>query len=192
LLRRLPAARADSARGARATKIPTARARRRTLMCREGLTLLLGVSLRDHRGNRFDHTALVIAVEMPGFRWHRLRSALRDQVQQVIARLWPDLDAITRRVVESRLTRIVSPRCAAEAARRARDEDLQRELRSTARELVQAGLFDRRAMRAASARDRSRQIALDGVIARHASSDESGKEPTGGCEVLAALVGDLA
>ena len=80
---------------------------------------------------------------------------------------------------------VVQPLHAAAASRRReRDEELRRQIQSTARTLVQSGLFDRRALRASLSSARGRERLLDSL-----AGSPDAPAVTGSFEVRAVIAG---
>jgi superfamily II DNA or RNA helicase len=188
-LRRLAGARvAPSSNPGRRALLPIARSRRRWAGFEADLTLLVLIALRDRSGATFDLHPLIVSMDLDGFDWRRGKAHLRDQVLDVLAVVRPRIDVVVRRSVAERTAAVAPVRAVAAQAARARDEVMRQQLRSTARELVQSGLFDRRAMRATAARDRRREALLDHLDA-HTSSQADDRPIEGTYEIRAVVVG---
>ena len=115
-----------------------------------------------------DAAAGVVARDVIGLRFHldpvrsrRSAAMFRAGAEQLLACQRPQLSAVVERMLAARLLAARRMHDPMAAARRERERDMQRRLRSTARELVQAGLFDRRALRAARARTRTDEMLED-------------------------------
>ena len=183
LQRRLP-----SRRRAGSAIVPIAWTKPGWLGSGRSLTLVLDVSLRDQRG-RFDQSPLILAVHLNASTWQRRNAALRLQIQRVLTALGADLDSAVTRFAVQRIGDIGPARLAATERALVRNAELQRHLRSTARELVQSGLFDRRALRAAAARTRERELLLDDLDQPAASARNTHDQTEVTHEVRAVLVG---
>jgi superfamily II DNA or RNA helicase len=176
-------------RPAGSSTVPIARAKPGWLGSGRSLTLVVDVSLRDRRG-RFDQCPFVLSISLPGISWERRHRVLRQQVQRVLSSVGAELDSAVARLGDQRMISIAPARAAAMERARTRNTELQRHLRSTARELVQSGLFDRRALRAAAARDRSREMLLDDLHAPAASATSEDDRVEVTYEVRAIVVGE--
>jgi hypothetical protein len=132
---------------------------------------------------------LILSIANRAMTWPRRHRRLRHEVRRRLSNLTPQLDAAVRHFMQGRVAQVSQVREAAMKRSMTRDAEMTRQLRSTARELVQSGLFDRRAMRAKQARDRDREVLLEEL---HASAgnrppEEDRVELT--YEVRAVLVG---
>jgi hypothetical protein len=184
VLRRLP-----SRRPSRSSTVPIARGKPGWLGSARSLTLVVLVSLRDWSG-RFDQCPFVLSIPSPGIRWERRHRVLRQQVQRVLSSVGADLDSAVARLAGQRMARLGPVRAAAAERALLRNTELQRHLGSTARELVQSGLFDRRALRAAAARDRDREMLLDDLDAPAAAAAGKADGIEVSYEVRAVVVGE--
>jgi superfamily II DNA or RNA helicase len=130
------------------TAISWGRKRARRASSRVGVVLT--VSLRDARGNMVERQ--VLAVEWSGVdrASHDDVPRLGERVARLLPWLRPALDEIVSTLVAQRLESIGPLHTAAVAAANQRHGALAGELDSTAQALVQAGLFDRRALRASA------------------------------------------
>jgi superfamily II DNA or RNA helicase len=132
---------------------------RRGIALRNDFTLLIFVSLR-HGGAPFERLPLLVAARTGG-RWRPRAAALKEQVQTAVKALRPQLDIAVERFGRERLSGSAAARAAAADALRKRNRNILQQVNSAARELVQTGLFDRRAGRRAGARIVWAQIQRD-------------------------------
>ena len=123
--------------------------------------------------------------------WPAAHGRLRWHVEHMLATFRPAIDAFVEGCVRQRTASVVPVRDAALARARHRRELLRHELRSTARDLVQAGLFDRRALRQSAARDRTRTVLLDDLDAHELRDPEPGHAPASADCILAVMVGGI-
>jgi hypothetical protein len=189
-LRRLSAAsRRTSPRVDRRTVLPIVRSRRERLLFGGNLTLVVEVALKDRHGRCVDQDALVVSVDLGGVQWSGQAAVLRREVERARLPLQPLLASIARRSIEARIATVAPVWRQANDAIHGRDGQMRQHLQSTARELVQAGLFDRRALRAAAARNRGRSMGLEDLEARIAAADDTGHQLQGSFAVVAICVG---
>jgi superfamily II DNA or RNA helicase len=183
-----PAGTRPSSRPRRDASIPVGRVPRGWSVPPSAATLLLAVTLHDATGLIVEHQALLMSVEAPQLRWPRTHRGLRTAVGEMLNALRPALSKNIADGVAARLHEINGVRAAAAAALDRREDEMRRELSSTARELVQHGLFDRRALRAAVARARVVASLLDDLPGR--PSSDAGPASCGwSFEVRAVLLG---
>jgi superfamily II DNA or RNA helicase len=138
-----------------------ARLPRRGLRRGDSLTIVFVVALREPNGETVDQCLVPLSFEIPAVEWRRSASLLRHQVERALQDLDPAIRGLLDERIRSRLARLLPIRADALAALRARDADMARELQSTARQLVQAGLFDRRGLRASASRAQVRDVLDD-------------------------------
>ena len=197
-LRRLSAAR--SARGTRplvaVSDIPIVRPRRQSLSAARSLVIVTSVSLLDGRGVRLEHHVLAISYDLPQAAPPRRHSELRRDMQAVLAHegLARFLDDWT----SARIAALSGSHAAGAETLFRHVVGLERQMRSTARQLVQAGLFDRRALRSTHARAKAHETLLEEVRARligFEANGEPGVDPRirleGRHEVRAVLIGSF-
>jgi hypothetical protein len=98
-------------------------------------------------------------------------------------------EPIVQAVVQTRLNAAIPARTKTIAALYAREVEMQRELRSTARQLVQVGLFDRRAMRASARQMRVIEARRDEEEARLGTGGGRSERVEASWEVRAVLIG---
>ena len=190
LLRRVPAATDRVARPTRSA-IPVARGRGRGAVAGR-LTVLLRLTLFKDDGRAVERRVVVLACDTRERAWSSKRGPLLHQVQHAIAGMPQEFEAFARRLLDERWSALAGMIAAADSSRQRRDEDLRREMRSAARELVQPGLFDRRAMRAASLREHQRQAVLDELRSPEGARPASPGETKGRWDLLAVLAGALS
>jgi superfamily II DNA or RNA helicase len=154
-----------------------------------GLLAVLIVSLHEHRNGPFDRLVVTLACDVRGITWRRSARLLRVQVERVLRDMQPGIDSAVEPLVKARLATVIPTRSRAIARLRGREIEMQRELTSTARQLVQVGLFDRRAMRASAHHLRVVEALRDEREARLAAGANTGERVEASWEVRAVLVG---
>jgi len=186
LLRRVDYDRRPRRARARAAGLPIARSKRRA----RGRTidLVASVCLREPGGPTFDCSLVFVRLEGTAIRCDRLR----EQAAQLLERVEPAVRRVVDRLVEERLATVRPLRASVQEALRRREADMEGELGSTARQLVQAGLFDRRAMRATARRDRSTEALQEDRAARLREVGTTAASTEAKCDVRAMLVGGCA
>jgi superfamily II DNA or RNA helicase len=175
MLRRLdqrPRAGRETAAPGRAI-VPMIRSPRGSPCARHFLTVVLRASLAELDGRQVDDQILLVVIDAAGCRWSAHRSVFKGQIGAALSVIAPQVAALAERFLQERRSGIAGVRDAAIARRAARDELLRQDLRSTARDLVQAGLFDRRATRASAARERARTALLEQLEAEPPAGRES-------------------
>lgn len=161
----------------------------RRLHMPRGLHLVFSLRVRAETGPPLLQEVVVLSADLLRAPVRRgPRAAVQEDLRDAIRRIDGALTAVMRRLAADRV-RAVRPRHE-EAARRLleRQRHADAGLSSAAQELVQAGLFDRRALRARAARERAAAARRD---------DDRARLPTrsgatlldGGYELLAVLVG---
>jgi superfamily II DNA or RNA helicase len=123
--------------------------------------VLLGVCLRDTDGRVLEQAGVLVSFETEPTAWSRRAGQLRRQAAAAADRLKPSLDSVVRTIVDARLAAVEPVRRRALASLNDRDIGMRRERESAARQLVQAGLFDRRALRASDRLARARTAVHD-------------------------------
>jgi hypothetical protein len=150
--------------------------------------MVLALGLRDGQGPLLERT--VMAVSLPAQAgWPRRPAQLRAEVARAIAGAAPALNAAADALLSARrraLAPLLGRRIAALAAR---DADMQRTLPSAARQLVQPGLFDRRAVRAAAARVHAVALRRDDEQGRCWWRGAETRAAADGFEIRAVLIG---
>jgi superfamily II DNA or RNA helicase len=151
------------------------------------------IALREAGGPAFDRVVvwieIEIDVEMAAVVWPRDHARLRAQVMSWVERLEPLVRRAAGHVVAARLAAVLPCRAAVIDGLAQREADMRGHLPSTARQLVQAGLFDRRAMRAAAGRASAVDVLEDDWGARVGDAEGSGAPVEVGCDVSAVLLG---
>jgi hypothetical protein len=175
---------------ARAAGIPVSRSKRRTPDRR--MDLVTTICFREPGGPAFDHSVVSVSVECFAIHCHRLWATLRGEVAQVVERLEPVVRHVLDGLIEERLATVRPLRASVQGALRRREAGMEGELGSTARHLVQAGLFERRAMRATVGRDRATEVLQEDVAARLRDVRIADAPITINCEVRAVLLGGFA
>lgn len=168
--------------------IPIVQAGRRWPVPPHDLALLLTISLRDGGGDAVDRTSLFVGLTIAAAEWPRAHAALRESVQDVLTGIRPSLDACVAGHIAARQAQVGSVLGMARQAAAERDGQLRRQLQSAARTLVQAGLFDRRALRAVALAEQQRQVALEDLDARRPQADQRGEQRLEGSYAIRAVV----
>jgi superfamily II DNA or RNA helicase len=114
---------------------------------RQTATVLVSLLFSEAGGEQLEERLVPIAVDYVGRRWRHGGSALRRQVASVLAELGLELRRAAQDVAEGRLPAIESMHGKAAVARSPRRLVLAQAIKSAAREMVQPGLFARRAER---------------------------------------------
>lgn len=112
----------------------------------KSVAIVLDVQLYTTGGELVERLVAVGSFEIARASWPRQASRLRAQVERLLLVLKPQLDHLVAGAAEARLAAVAPLRNAARAALARRELETRHELRQTARQLVQAGLFDRRAL----------------------------------------------
>ena len=153
------------------------------------LTLVVIVTIRDRANAAVERLPLVVALHSHRVQWRRdSASALRRQVSRALDDVRDGVASFVDGLIGERVSRLDPMSVSAAAALGKRHLEMQVALRSAARELVQAGLFDRRAMRAAGARERAQEILRDDLAGR-AAPDRQGDGIQATYEIAAVLAG---
>jgi superfamily II DNA or RNA helicase len=131
--------------------LPAAHAGRATIRAVEAvLTVIVTVTIRDRMGSPLEERTVAVSGTVPGFCWrparveHQLPSVLEQIVPRVLRRL--------SRRAGHRLSEVRAVHDRVRHAVLRREAAIEGSLGSAARELVQAGLFDRLALRGAPCR----------------------------------------
>lgn len=174
--------------------IPIAYAPRRRRSAR--ITVVIAVSLVDFAGQPVDSSIVTLRLEHARIRTRERAADTCRQVRELLAAHHAAISAAAGGIARERARHIGPVRIAAVERSRKRDEEMQQDLRSAARELVQAGLFDRRAMRAAHVRQRNAEMLHDDLAARLAWAAggvdrENASRLQASFEIRAVLVGEL-
>ena len=155
--------------GRGAPMIPVARTTRATRRGDPALTIVVTTTIRDRTGSTVEERTLALAGHLRGVCWPCRRAAVRRQLGPLLEQIQP---AVVRRLSRHTRARLSAVRTMAanvlDAAER-REAAIEGSLESAALQLVQAGLFDRRALRNAP-RATSSEALRDGVPARSGPS----------------------
>ncbi len=155
----------------------------------ERVRVAVTITLREPRGAVLDRLVLWIQVDLEtAAGWERGHKRLLDQSKPWIERLEPHIHRATAPLVHARLAEVVPCRDLVIEALARREAEMRGHLPSTARQLVQAGLFDRRAMRAAATRAGAVDVLEDDWAARRQELERSGAPIDIGCDVSAVLL----
>ena len=151
LLRRLER-RARSGQGGR-PMLPAAHAGRATTRAGEAvLTLLVTTTIRDRIGGPLEEHTVAVSGRLPLLSWRPARAAFERQLPSLLEQIVPGLCRRLSRRASPRLSEVRAMHDRVSQAIGRRETAIEGSLRSAARELVQAGLFDRRALRRGSQR----------------------------------------
>jgi hypothetical protein len=158
--------------------------------------VVIAVSLVDFAGQPVDSSIVTLRLEHARIRTRERAADTCRQVRELLAAHHAAISAAAGGIARERARHIGPVRMAAVERSRKRDEEMQQDLRSAARELVQAGLFDRRAMRAAHVRQRNAEMLHDDLAARLAWAAggvdrENAFRLQASFEIRAVLVGEL-
>ena len=152
-----------------------------------GLVQVFVIAVRDGRGRNVHSEVTLVHAAMP-----RLQRQRRARDVRIVAPrlLQAAVDASTPtlvRLVEERINAIQPAVTRAISARRQREDDVSACHTSAARQLVQAGLFDRRAARAAAERQRAASASAEEAEGQNAAL-AAAPELTGSAELRAVLL----
>jgi hypothetical protein len=131
--------------------LPAAHAGRATTRAVEAvLTVIVTATIRDQTGSPLEERTVAVSGTVPGFSWRpaRVEQQLRSVLEQIVPR-------VLRRLARGAGNRLSEVRALHDGVRHAverREAAIEGSLRSAARELVQAGLFDRLALRGPTCR----------------------------------------
>ena len=164
--------------------VPITSIRARAAVLPGRMTVLVVVTIAGGNGERLEQAPIALSLDCDGPAWAKAPAALAAQIEQVLARVHGPIVGVLSGIIETRVADVGAAYRRVAAALRARDAARASRSRSAARELVQAGLFDRRALRLRIERDRSRQILLEDLAARGTKDDRV----HGSFEVRAVLV----
>jgi superfamily II DNA or RNA helicase len=146
--------------------LPAVAAGRETRVTGAALTIVVTTTIRDRMGAPLEEQTVAIGGRLSGLRWRTPRAALRRQLALLLEEIGPRLLRRLSRGTGSRLSAVRAMHGNVRRAVGRRETAIESSLRSAARELVQAGLFDRLALRGAPRR-------TDGqVFARHEDERE--------------------
>jgi hypothetical protein len=146
LLRRLER-RSRASQGGR-PMLPAAHAGRATTRAREAvLTLVVTTTIRDRMGGPLEEETVAVSGRLPGLCWRPARVAFERQLPSLLEQIVPGLCRRLARRASSRLSEVRAMHDRVSQAVGRRETAIEGALGSAARELVQAGLFDRHALR---------------------------------------------
>jgi superfamily II DNA or RNA helicase len=132
--------------------VPAAGPGREARSSAAALTLVATTTIRDRMGAPLEELTVAISGPLSGAQWRSSRAAARRQLGLLLERIGPRL---LRRLSRRTGSRLSAVRGMHEHVRRAvgqRETAIEGSLHSAARDLVQAGLFDRLALRGVSRR----------------------------------------
>jgi hypothetical protein len=166
--------------------VPLARAKHPRADERATATIVLIVTSRQASGSVFERLPLALRIDGAGGR--RARPVeLRGRVLELLRLFLPAFDLLAHQFVLERRRLWGAAQAVAIRATTRRAEEMQRHMQSAARQLVQAGLFDRRSAHAQTARRRAVETPIDGLIERPPAPDDA--QETTAYEVVAVLLG---
>jgi hypothetical protein len=125
------------------------------------MTLVISVTVADAAGQPVDTFILALSLADSRLAARTTSAATCRHVAGVLAHDRPAISAVVLERARERMRAVEALRTPALARMRRREEEVTRRLHSTARDLVQAGLFERRAIRAADARRRTADMLRD-------------------------------
>jgi superfamily II DNA or RNA helicase len=137
------------------------------------LTCIIELTLSEAGGHVCAREPVGVTFDVAGIDWPRRAADLRARLEAFLGRDRARLEDVIAPMLTDRISAARALHAPALAARRRRHLEINADLRSTARELVQAGLFDRRAMRAASERSRRAAMLEEDELARGATMTRS-------------------
>ena len=123
------------------------------------LTVIATATIRDRMGRPLEERTVAVSGTVPGFSWRpaRVEQQLPSVLEQIVPR-------VLRRLSRGTGHRLAEVRAVHDRVRHAverREAAIEGSLRSAARELVQAGLFDRLALRGATCRSGGQVFCTD-------------------------------
>ena len=145
--------------------LPAAHAGRTTTRAGEAvLTLVVTTTIRDRMGGPLEEGTVAVSGRLPGLSWRPDRAAFGRQLPTLLEQIVPGLRRRLSRRTGPRLSEVRAMHDRVSQAIGRRETAIEGSLRSAARELVQAGLFDRRALRTGNQR-----AARAGLVREHGS-----------------------
>lgn len=129
------------------------------------MTVVIRVTLADASAQPIDTFLLALSLTDSRLAARSTAAATCRHAAGVVARYRTAISAVVLDRARERIRAVDALRTPALARLRQREEELTQQLHSTARDLIQAGLFDRRAIRAADARRRTADILRDDLDA---------------------------
>ena len=146
-------------RGNRHSEIPVSTLRRSSLA--PGLVFLFDLHLSTPQGDVVERSPAVLHVAIVEHPWPRRPADIKRQLAALLPRVLGAAAPALEELGRQRLTSVQPLFDAAAARSRSRAQSILETRDSAARQLVQVGLFDRRSMRVAGARQRSAGALLD-------------------------------
>jgi superfamily II DNA or RNA helicase len=125
------------------------------------LTMILTTTIRDRMGAPLEEETIAISGRLTALRWRAPRGMVRRQLVVLVEQIQPQLLRRLSGRTGSRLSAVRTMHRHVRRAVRQREAAIEGSLRSAARELVQAGLFDRVALRQAPRRTPGQVFAPD-------------------------------
>jgi superfamily II DNA or RNA helicase len=132
--------------------LPAVAPGRETRSSGAALTMVVTTTIRDRMGAPLEEQTVAIGGRLSGLRWRNPRAELRRQLAFLLDEIGPRLLRRLSRQTGSRLSAVRAMHGNVRGAVGRRETAIEGSLRSAARELVQAGLFDRLALRGAPRR----------------------------------------
>ena len=127
--------------------IPAVGADRAARSSRAALTIVVTTTIRDRMGAPLEEETVAISGPLTGLPWRAPRGMVRRQLTDLLEAIQPRLLRRLSRRTGSRLSAVRARHRDVRRAVRQREAAIEGSLRSAARELVQAGLFNRVALR---------------------------------------------
>ena len=109
--------------------------------------MVVTTTIRDRMGAPLEEDTVAISGRLPGFRWRGTRGLVKPQLAVLLEKIGPRLLRRLSCRTGSRLSAVRAMHGNVRGAVRRREMAIEGSLRSAARELVQAGHFDRLALR---------------------------------------------
>lgn len=138
--------------------LPAACAGRAARSSRAALTLVVTTTIRDRMGAPLEEDTVAVSGLLTSVHWRAPRGAVRRQLAVLLEAIRPRLIRRLSGRARSRLSAVRAMHRHVRLAIRQREAAIEGSLRSAARELVQAGLFDRVALRDAPRRRTPGQV----------------------------------
>jgi superfamily II DNA or RNA helicase len=133
----------------RPPSVSAAHTGRRARIAGPTLTFLLEMTIRERVGGAVEQETIAVTGIATGVRWPRRTGVTGSQLAWVVERIGGEMSRRLRRRTRRRLTAVRAMHDRVRSAIDRRDAAIQGALGSAARGLVQAGLFDRLALRSA-------------------------------------------
>jgi hypothetical protein len=125
------------------------------------LTMILTTTIRDRMGAPLEEETIAISGRLTALRWRAPRGMVRRQLVVLVEQIQPQLLRRLSGRTGSRLSAVRTMHRHVRQGVSQREAAIEGSLRSAARELVQAGLFDRGALREAPRRTHGQVFAPD-------------------------------